>query len=39
MIPFLPLKDINDSFEPDLSIKVKEVLSSGWYLLGKKTNF
>ncbi len=39
MIPFLPLKDINDSFEPDLSRKVMEVLSSGWYLLGKENEF
>ncbi|HQE59913.1 MAG TPA: DegT/DnrJ/EryC1/StrS family aminotransferase [Spirochaetota bacterium] len=39
MIPFLPLKDINDSFEPDLSRKIMEVLSSGWYLLGKENEF
>lgn len=36
MIPFLDLKSINESFEPDLSRCVTEVVSSGWYLLGTK---
>lgn len=36
MIKFLDLKAINDSFEPDLSLAVKRVLDSGWYLLGKE---
>lgn len=36
MIKFLDLKQINDSFEPELSIAIKRVLDSGWYLLGKE---
>jgi len=36
MIPFLDLKKINDSFEPELSGSVKRVLDSGWYLLGNE---
>jgi dTDP-4-amino-4,6-dideoxygalactose transaminase len=36
MIKFLDLKAINDSFEPELSLAVKRVLDSGWYLLGKE---
>ena len=36
MIKFLDLKAINDSFEPDLSLAIKEVIDSGWYLLGNK---
>ena len=33
-IKFLDLKKINDSFEPELSLAIKRVLDSGWYLLG-----
>ncbi len=36
MIKFLDLKAINDSFEPDLSLAIKRVLDSGWYLLGNE---
>lgn len=36
MIKFLDLKAINDSFEPELSLAVKRVLDSGWYLLGNE---
>lgn len=36
MIPFLSLKDVNDSFEPELSARITEVISSGWYLLGRE---
>lgn len=36
MIPFLSLKDINASFEPDLSSTVQRVVSSGWFLLGEE---
>jgi dTDP-4-amino-4,6-dideoxygalactose transaminase len=36
MIPFLDLKKINDSFEPQLSEAIKNVLDSGWYLLGNE---
>jgi len=36
MIKFLDLKAINDSFEPELSIAIKRVLDSGWYLLGNE---
>jgi dTDP-4-amino-4,6-dideoxygalactose transaminase len=34
MIKFLDLKKINDSFEPDLSHAVQQIMDSGWYLLG-----
>jgi dTDP-4-amino-4,6-dideoxygalactose transaminase len=36
MIKFLDLKAINDSFEPELSQAIQQVLHSGWYLLGKE---
>jgi dTDP-4-amino-4,6-dideoxygalactose transaminase len=36
MIPFLDLKKINDSFDPQLSEAIKKVLNSGWYLLGNE---
>jgi dTDP-4-amino-4,6-dideoxygalactose transaminase len=38
MIKFLDLKAINDSYEPILSLAVKRVLDSGWYLQGKEVN-
>lgn len=38
MIKFLDLKAINDSFEPELSLSVKRVLDSGWYLQGNEVN-
>lgn len=38
MIKFLNLKAINDSFEPQLSLSVKRVLDSGWYLQGSEVN-
>jgi dTDP-4-amino-4,6-dideoxygalactose transaminase len=37
MIKFLDLKAINDSFEPELSEAIKQVLDAGWYLLGNET--
>ena len=33
-IPYLDLKKINDSFEPELSEEVARVIHSGWYLRG-----
>lgn len=36
MIKFLDIKAINDSFEPELSMAIKRVLDSGWYLLGNE---
>lgn len=36
MIKFLDLKAINDSFEPSLSLAIKRVLDSGWYLQGNE---
>lgn len=36
MVPFLSLKDVNDSFEPELSETVLRVVHSGWYLLGSE---
>jgi dTDP-4-amino-4,6-dideoxygalactose transaminase len=38
MIKFLDLKAINDSFEPELSLAIKRVLDSGWYLQGSEVN-
>ncbi|WP_069660400.1 DegT/DnrJ/EryC1/StrS family aminotransferase [Arcticibacter eurypsychrophilus] len=37
MLKFLDLKAINDSYEPELSLAIKQVLDSGWYLLGKES--
>lgn len=37
MIKFLDLKAINDSYEPELSAAIQNVLHSGWYLLGEET--
>jgi dTDP-4-amino-4,6-dideoxygalactose transaminase len=34
MLKFLDLKSLNDSYEPELSIAIRRVLDSGWYLLG-----
>jgi len=34
MIPFLSLKDVNASFEPELSNVVQRVVNSGWFLQG-----
>jgi dTDP-4-amino-4,6-dideoxygalactose transaminase len=36
MIQFLSLKDINNSFDPELSNRIQDVVSSGWYLLGNE---
>lgn len=36
MIKFNDLKQINDSFEPELSSSIHRVLESGWYLLGQE---
>ncbi|GHV14930.1 aminotransferase [Fibrobacterales bacterium] len=37
MLPFYPLKRINNSFEPELSNAILEVAQSGWYLRGERT--
>jgi dTDP-4-amino-4,6-dideoxygalactose transaminase len=36
MIKFLDLKEINNTFEPELSDSIRRVLDSGWYLLGNE---
>jgi dTDP-4-amino-4,6-dideoxygalactose transaminase len=36
MIPFLDLKAINNSFEPEISNAISRVIDSGWYLFGKE---
>jgi dTDP-4-amino-4,6-dideoxygalactose transaminase len=38
MIKFLDLKEVNFSFEPELSNAIKKVLDSGWYILGDEVN-
>ena len=36
MIKFLDLKEINNSFEPQITNSIRKVLDSGWYLLGNE---
>lgn len=36
-VPYLDLKKINNSFEPELSDEVSRVVRGGWYLLGRET--
>lgn len=36
MIKFLDLKKVNDSFEPELSHAIANVLESGWFILGNE---
>jgi dTDP-4-amino-4,6-dideoxygalactose transaminase len=36
MIKFLDLRKINDQYEPDLSLAIRRVVDSGWYLLGEE---
>ncbi len=36
MIPYLDLKRVTESFEPDLSAIVRRVVESGWYIRGKE---
>ncbi len=36
IISFLPLKQINETFQPGLDKAIDRVLASGWYLLGKE---
>lgn len=36
-IDFLNLGKVNEVYRPDIDNAIKEVLDSGWYLLGKKT--
>jgi dTDP-4-amino-4,6-dideoxygalactose transaminase len=38
MVKFLDIKAINESFEPELSLAIKRVLDSGWYLQGNEVN-
>ena len=38
MIPFLGLKHINQTYEPELSEAIQRVVNSGWYLLGVEKN-
>lgn len=38
MIKFFDLKQINASFEPELTDSIKRVIDSGWYLLGEEVN-
>ena len=37
-VPFLPLKEINETFEPFLSQAVLEAIGSGQYLLGERVS-
>ena len=37
MIPYLPLKEINRRYQPQLQEKINEVVCSGRYLLGNET--
>ena len=35
MIPFLDLKRINQPYENEIQAAIAEVLTSGWFVLGK----
>jgi len=35
-VPFLDLKEVNARFRGEFVVAIKEVLDSGWYILGKK---
>ncbi len=37
MIPFLDVGAINSRFKDELESAMKEVLESGWYILGEKS--
>lgn len=36
LVPYLDLKRINNSFEPELTAEVTRVVQGGWYLLGEE---
>jgi dTDP-4-amino-4,6-dideoxygalactose transaminase len=36
MVPFLSLKELNDTFQPALDATIVQVVHSGWYLLGNE---
>ena len=36
MIKFLDLHKINQRFKSEIDLAIREVLESGWYLLGKQ---
>ena len=36
MIPYLPLKEINAQYEPQLSEAAKRIIENGWYILGEE---
>jgi dTDP-4-amino-4,6-dideoxygalactose transaminase len=36
-VPFLSLKDMSDSFQPELDEAVQRVVHSGWYLQGRES--
>jgi dTDP-4-amino-4,6-dideoxygalactose transaminase len=38
MIKFLDIREINNSFQPDLSTTINRVISSGWFLLGEEVS-
>ena len=39
MIKFLDLYKINERFRDEIDARIKQVLDSGWYLLGGITHF
>lgn len=38
MVQFLPLRDVNASYEPELSMAIRRVMDSGWYVLGEEVH-
>jgi dTDP-4-amino-4,6-dideoxygalactose transaminase len=36
MIPFLDLKAVNDQYKDEIEVAMKQVLQSGWYILGNE---
>ena len=39
MIKFLDLHKINERYRKEIDERIKKVLDSGWYLLGKENDF
>ena len=36
MIPYLPLKEITASYEPEITVALQQIVECGWFLLGEE---
>ena len=36
MIPYLPLKEITASYEPEITVALQQIVERGWFLLGEE---